>query len=152
MAAPTTFTHPVLNVFALIRQIDDGVREQVAECLPEGLNVQQYELLRLLDISGEGQNPDQIAQRQHLPKSIVEATLQELVAAGFVTVDAASARVWATPAGKAAYVAAVAALRPKMERLREAFTLEEFRDAQPFLKALQTWFAERDWADRPERP
>jgi len=149
MASHTTFTHPVLNVFAMIRQIDDGVREQVAECLPQGLNVQQYELLRLLDISGEGQSPEQIAQRQHLPRSIVDAVVQELVDAGFVAVDAAPQRVWATPAGKEAYVAAVAALRPKMERLREAFTLEEFRDAQPFLKALQTWFTERDWADRP---
>lgn len=152
MASNTTFTHPVLNVFAMIRLIDDGVREQVAECLPEGLNVQQYELLRLLDIRGEGQSPDQIAQRQHLPRSVVDATLQELIAAGYIRMESAPARIWATEAGKEAYVAAVAALRPKMERLREAFTLEEFRDALPFLKALQTWFAERDWADRPERP
>lgn len=148
MAANTTFTHPVLNVFALIRQIDDGVREQVAECLPPGLNVQQYELLRLLDISGEGQTPEQVAQRLHLPKSVVVATLQDLAAAGLVAIDRQPERIWATAQGKEAYVAAVAALRPKMERLREAFTLEEFRDAQPFLKALQTWFAERDWADR----
>jgi len=148
MAAHTTFTHPVLNVFALIRQIDDGVREQVAECLPPGLNVQQYELLRLLDIRGEGQTAEQVAQRLHLPKSIVDVTLKELAAGGLVTIDGRPERIWATDSGKEAYVAAVAALRPKMERLREAFTLQEFRDAQPFLKALQTWFAERDWADR----
>ena len=151
MASNTTFTHPVLNVFAMIRQIDHGVREQVAECLPEGLNVRQYELLRLLDISGEGQSPDQLAQRLHLPPSFLSSTLQDLVAAGFARIDPDAGQgeqVWATPEGKDAYVAAVAALRPKMERLREAFTLEEFREAQPFLKALQTWFEERDWADR----
>lgn len=151
MASNTTFTHPVLNVFALIRQIDDGVREQMAECLPEGLNVRQYELLRLLDISGEGQSPEQIAQRLHLPVSFVTSTLNDLVAAGFARIDQGAGdgeQVWATTEGKEAYVAGVAAMRPKMERLREAFTLEEFREAMPFLKALQTWFAERDWADR----
>jgi hypothetical protein len=151
MASNTTFNHPVLNVFAMIRQIDDGVRQQVAECLPEGLNVRQYELLRLLDLSGEGQSPDQLAQRLHLPLSFVASTLQDLAAAGFARLDSAAGhgeQVWATEEGKEAYVAAVAAIKPKMERLREAFTLEEFREALPFLKALQTWFAERDWADR----
>ena len=50
-----------------------------------------------------------------------------------------------TPAGLDVYTRARNAIRPQMDKLREAFTLNEFREALPFLKALQTWFAQRDW-------
>lgn len=141
----------VLQVFGTIRRIDEGVREQIAESLPEGLSVSQYELMRLLDLKGDGLTPAEIAQTLHLPKSGVTAILQRLEASGFVRVepcteDGRRKRVWITPAGSEIYVEAVGAIRPKMEKLREAFTMDEFRDALPFLKALQTWFAQRDWA------
>ena len=141
----------VLQVFSMIRLIDDGVREQIAECLPEELSVPQYELMRLLDMRGDGLTPAEIAQSLHTPKSGVTATLQRLEASGFIRVDPCPEdgrrkRVWITEQGREIYVNAVAAIRPKMEKLREAFTMDEFRDALPFLKALQTWFAQRDWA------
>lgn len=144
--------NPVLQTFALIRQIDNGVRDQIAECLPEGLNVSQYETLRLFDLKGDGLAPAEIAQSLHLPKSVVTSILQHLEASGFVRIepcpqDGRRKQAWITAAGRDIYVASVAAIRPKMEKLREAFTLDEFREALPFLRALQTWFAERDWAE-----
>ena len=143
--------NPVLQTFTMIRRIDDGVRDQIAECLPEGLNVSQYEALRLFDLKGDGLTPAELAQGLHLPKSVVTSILQHLEANGYVRVepwpdDGRRKQAWITPAGREVYVGAVAAIRPKMEKLREAFTMQEFRDALPFLRALQTWFAERDWA------
>jgi DNA-binding MarR family transcriptional regulator len=82
---------------------------------------------------------------------VVTSILQHLEASGFVRIepwpeDGRRKQVWITPAGREIYLAALDAIRPKMEKLREAFTMDEFRDALPFLRALQTWFAERDWA------
>lgn len=143
--------NPVLQVFGLIRLIDNGVRDQIAESLPEGLNVSQYEVMRLFDLKGDGMTPAEIAQTLNAPKSGVTAILQRLEASGFVRVepspeDGRKKRVWITDEGRAIYVKAVGAIRPKMEKLREAFTMDEFREALPFLRALKTWFAERDWA------
>lgn len=143
--------NPVLQTFAMIRMIDNGVRDQIAESLPEGLNVSQYEALRLFDLKGDGLAPADIAKSLHLPKSGVTAILQHLEASGYIRIepcpeDGRRKQAWITPAGREIYVAAVAAIRPKMEKLREAFTMDEFRAALPFLRALQTWFAERDWA------
>jgi len=143
--------NPVLQVFGMIRLIDNGVRDQIAESLPDGLSVSQYEMLRLFDLKGDGMTPAEIAQTLHAPKSGVTAILQRLEANGFIRVepcpdDGRRKRVWITPEGREIYVKAVGAIRPKMDKLREAFTMEEFREALPFLRALQTWFAERDWA------
>lgn len=144
--------HPVLQVFSLIRLVDNGVREQLAECLPPDLGVPQFELLRFLDLRGDGVTPAEIAQAMHIPKSGVTAILQRLEASGVLRLEPCSddgrkKLVWMTPVGREVYAEALASIRPKMEKLREAFTLEEFREALPFLKALQTWFTERDWAE-----
>ena len=143
--------NPVLQTFAMIRRIDNGVRDQIAESLPAAINVSQYELMRLFDLKGNGLTPAEIAQSLQTPKSGVTALLQRLEASGFVRIepcpeDGRKKQVWITPEGQEIYIAAVAAIRPKMEKLREAFTMDEFREALPFLRALQTWFAERDWA------
>jgi DNA-binding MarR family transcriptional regulator len=143
--------HPVLQVFANIRLIHEGVRDAIAESLPEGLTVPQYEVLRLIDFRGDGISPAEISETLHIPKSGLTNTLQRLEANGYVRVepcaeDGRKKRVWLTPAGREAFVDALAGIRPKMDHLREAFTLEEFREALPFLKALRAWFQEKDWA------
>jgi DNA-binding MarR family transcriptional regulator len=143
--------HPVLQVFANIRLIDEEVRDAIAGCLPEGLSVPQYEVLRLIDFRGEGQTPAEIAETLHIPKSGLTNTLQRLEANGYARIepcaeDGRKKRVWMTPAGRQAYADALEGIRPKMEHLREAFTLDEFREALPFLKALRAWFKEKDWA------
>jgi DNA-binding MarR family transcriptional regulator len=143
--------HPILQVFSMIRLIDNGVRDQIAESLPDGLTVPQFEVMRLLDLRGDGQTPAEIAQALNINKSGLTTTLQRLESGGFVRIepcpeDGRRKRVWITPAGRETYVLVIAAIRPRMGKLREAFTLDEFREAYPFLRALQTWFAERDWA------
>ena len=40
----------------------------------------------------------------------------------------------------------MAAIRPRMESLRDGFTQKEFREVLPFLKALRTWLGEMQQA------
>jgi DNA-binding MarR family transcriptional regulator len=143
--------HPVIQVFDDIRRIDEEVREAISEVLPAGLTLPQYGVLRLIDDVGDGLTPAEIAQALNAPKSGVTAVLQRLEANGFARIepcpeDGRKKRVWMTPAGRASYAEALAGIRPRMSHLREAFTVEEFREALPFLKALRAWFEQRDWA------
>ena len=143
--------HPVVQIFSEIRGIDDGVRDAIAESLPEGLTIGGYEVLRQMDVRGDGAGPAELAQALHTTKSGMTSTLQRLEAEGFVRIepcpnDGRKKRVWFTQKGHEAFAAAVEGIRPKMEHLREAFTMDEFRAALPFLKALHAWFVQRDWA------
>jgi len=152
--AAQALDHPVIQVFAHIRMIDDDVRDATAESLPEGLTVPQFEVLRLIDFRGDGLTPADIAQSLHAPKSGLTNTLQRLEAGGLARIEPCSQdgrkkRVWLTPAGRAAYARALDVIRPKMSHLREALTVDEFRAALPFLKALHAWFQEKDWALAP---
>jgi DNA-binding MarR family transcriptional regulator len=149
--AAQPYDHPVLQVFVTIRRIDDGVREALAELLPDGVTVPQFEVLRLIDLRGDGLSPAEIAQALHAPKSGLTVTLQRLEAAGFIAVephpeDRRKKRVRLTTAGRGTYARSIVGIRPHMDHLREAFTLGEFREVLPFLKALDAWFEERDWA------
>jgi hypothetical protein len=47
-----------------------------------------------------------------------------------------------TAGGREAYNRALAAIRPKVEKLRDGFTKKEFREALPFLRALRVWLSE----------
>ena len=58
------------------------------------------------------------------------------------TADRRRKRVRMTGAGREAYHRSMAAIRPKVEKLREGFTQKEFREALPFLRALRIWMSE----------
>jgi DNA-binding MarR family transcriptional regulator len=137
--------HPVVAVFDYMGRIDNHVRANVTEHLPPGVTYAQYEVLRLLDTRRDGQTPAEIARALDSPKSALTNTLQRLEAAGYIRAepcgeDGRKKRVWTTPAGREVYTRAVAGVRPRMDRLREAFTWDEFREVLPFLKALDAWF------------
>jgi DNA-binding MarR family transcriptional regulator len=142
--------HPAVQVFDAIRQIDNEVRAAITEALAEGLTFPQYEVLDLLDRRGDGLTPAEIARAVHAAKSGLTNTLQRLEEGGLIRVepcaeDGRKKRVSLTPAGRSAYMRTLAGLRPKMEHLREAITLDEFREVLPFLKALRAWFDEKAW-------
>ena len=48
-----------------------------------------------------------------------------------------------TPGGREAYTRSMAAIRPKVEKLRDGFTQKEFREVLPFLRALRIWMTEQ---------
>jgi len=75
-------------------------------------------------------------------------TLQRLEAVKLIVVvqcevDRRKKRVRLTTAGREAYARSMAAIRPKVEKLRDGFTQKEFREALPFLRALRVWMTEQ---------
>ena len=88
---------------------------------------------------------------------VLTNTLQRLEGRGLISVtgdptDARRKKVSITEDGYKAYNACVAALRPMMESMREAFTQDEFQDALPFLNALRVWLVETRNEIRSARP
>jgi DNA-binding MarR family transcriptional regulator len=140
---------PDVQVFDEIRYIEHLVRTAITRRLPVGLTYPQFEVMNLLARRGDGVTPVAIARALQMTKSGLTNTLQRLVARKLIEVencqnDGRKKRVWLTAAGRGAYGQAMAALRPKMENLRDGFTAKEFREALPFLRALRTWLSERD--------
>ena len=139
--------HAEVQVFDEISRIDQGVRAVVGRVLPVGLSYPQFEVLNLLARRGEDQTPAQIAVALQMTPGAITNTLQRLEAASLVSVEPCRAdrrkkRVRMTPSGRETYQRAIAAIRPKMSNLREAFTQNEFQEALPFLRALRAWMAE----------
>ncbi len=139
--------HPEIQVFDEISEIEHHVRMAISRALPVGLTYPQYEVLNLIARRGEDLTPNAIATALRMTPGAITNTLQRLEATGLITVEVCGAdrrkkRVGLTPGGREAYNRAMAAIRPKAERLRDGFTQREFRDALPFLRALRVWMSE----------
>ena len=140
---------PDVQVFDEIRYIEHLVRTAITRKLPVGLNYPQFEVLNLLSRRGDGSTPVEIAHALQMTKSGLTNTLQRLCARKLIELEDCAAdrrkkRVWLTPAGRQAYLQAMANIRPQIEQLREGFTAREFQDALPFLRALRAWLSEKD--------
>jgi DNA-binding MarR family transcriptional regulator len=136
--------HPDVQVFDEIRYIEHLVRTTISRRLPVGLTYPQFEVMNHLSRRGDGVSPISIAQALQMTKNGLTNTLQRLHARALIRVehcesDGRRKRIWLTPEGRAAYAQCMAAIRPRMESLRDGFTQKEFREALPFLKALRSW-------------
>jgi DNA-binding MarR family transcriptional regulator len=139
--------HPEVQVFDEISLIEHGVRMAITRALPVGLTYPQYEVLNLIARRGDDLTPAQISDALKMTPGAITNTLQRLEATALVSVepcrtDRRRKRVRLTPHGREAYNRSMAAIRPKVEKLREGFTQKEFRDALPFLRALRIWMTE----------
>jgi DNA-binding MarR family transcriptional regulator len=139
--------HPEVQVFDEISLIEHAVRTSISRALPVGLTYPQYEVLNLIARRGEDLSPNAIAMALRMTPGAITNTLQRLEATGLVTVgvcetDRRRKRVHMTSGGREAYNRALAAIRPKVEKLRDGFTQKEFREALPFLRALRVWLSE----------
>ena len=88
-----------------------------------------------------------IATSLNMTPGAITNTLQRLEAVKLIVVvqcevDRRKKRVRMTQAGREAYGRSMAAIRPKVEKLRDGFTQKEFREALPFLRALRIWMTE----------
>ena len=140
--------HPEVQVFDEISMIEHGVRTAISRSLPVGLTYPQYEVLNLIARRGEDLTPAFIATSLKMTPGAITNTLQRLEATKLITVEPCGAdrrrkRVRLTAAGREAYARSMAAIRPKVERLRDGFTQKEFREALPFLRALRVWMTEQ---------
>jgi DNA-binding MarR family transcriptional regulator len=140
--------HPEVQVFDEISMIEHGVRTAISRALPVGLTYPQYEVLNLIARRGEDLTPAVIAGALKMTPGAITNTLQRLEATRLIVVgpcaaDGRKKRVRLTPEGREAYHRSMAAIRPKVERLRDGFTQKEFREALPFLRALRVWMTEQ---------
>jgi DNA-binding MarR family transcriptional regulator len=139
--------HPEVQVFDEISLIEHGVRTAISRALPVGLSYPQYEVLNLIARRGDDLTPAAIADALRMTPGAITNTLQRLEGAQLVSVEPCAAdrrkkRVRMTEKGREAYNRSMAAIRPKVEKLREGFTQKEFREALPFLRALRVWMSE----------
>ena len=140
--------HPEVQVFDEISMIEHGVRTAISRALPVGLTYPQYEVLNLIARRGEDITPAFIATSLKMTPGAITNTLQRLEATQLITVDICEKdrrrkRVRLTPGGREAYTRSMAAIRPKVEKLRDGFTQKEFREVLPFLRALRIWMTEQ---------
>ena len=105
-------------------------------------------MLNLIVRRGEDLTPIVIAGSLKMTPGAITNTLQRLEATRLIVVapcaiDRRKKRVRLTPEGREAYGRSMAAIRPKVEKLRDGFTQKEFREALPFLRALRGWMTEQ---------
>ncbi len=139
--------HPEVQVFDEISLIEHGVRMAISRALPVGLSYPQYEVLNLIARRGDDLTPAAISEALRMTPGAITNTLQRLEGAQLVSVEPCMAdrrkkRVRMTDKGREAYNRSMAAIRPKVEKLREGFTQKEFREALPFLRALRVWMSD----------
>ncbi len=139
--------HPEVQVFDEISMIEHGVRMSISRSLPVGLTYPQYEVLNLIAPRREDLSPAVIAQALKMTPGAITNTLQRLEATQLISVEASETdrrkkHVRLTAGGREAYARSMAAIRPKVEKLREGFTQKEFREALPFLRALRVWMTD----------
>ena len=140
--------HPEVQVFDEISLIEHGVRMAISRALPVGLTYPQYEVLNLIARRGDDLSPAFISNSLKMTPGAITNTLQRLEAVKLIVVeqcetDRRKKHVRMTPAGREAYVRSMAAIRPKVEKLRDGFTQKEFREALPFLRALRVWMTDQ---------
>ena len=138
---------PDVEVFAEIGIIDQLATTRIDRLLPDSLTSAQFSVLNHLAVHGREETPASLADIFLVTKGAMTNTLQRLEGRDLISVtgdptDARRKKVSITEEGHKAYNDCVAALRPMMESMREAFTQDEFQDALPFLNALRVWLVE----------
>jgi DNA-binding MarR family transcriptional regulator len=133
--------------FAEIDRIQRLAAQRLERALPESLSATGLEVLNRLAITAQPPTPQTLSRALRLSKAAMTHTLQKLERQGLVTMttdpsDARRKQVTLTEPGVAAHRAAIAAIRPRIETIREAFGAHEFEGALPFLVRLSAWLAE----------
>jgi len=134
----------VLTEIGIISQLTNAMLERD---LPAGMSAAQFGVLSHFMRRGGEDSPARLAAAFQVTKGAMTNTLQRLEAQGFVLIvgdpeDGRRKRVSLTPAGAAAYQAAVLAVGPRISQMRGAFTDAEFTAALPFLRALRMYLDE----------
>jgi DNA-binding MarR family transcriptional regulator len=133
--------------FAQIDAIERLAAQRLERALPATMSATGLEVLNRLAIATQPPTPQSLARALLLSKAAMTHTLQKLERQGLVTMsvdpgDARRKHVALTEPGVAMHRAALAAVRPRIETIREAFGAHEFEGALPFLARLSAWLAE----------
>lgn len=137
---------PDVAFFARIAAIERLAGQRLERALDDGLSSAGLAVLERLAGASTPPTPLELAAALRLSKPAMTHTLQRLEARGLISLapDAADGRmkrVALTEAGIAARRTALAAVRPRIEAVRQAFDAAEFAAALPFLERLAAWLA-----------
>jgi DNA-binding MarR family transcriptional regulator len=132
--------------FACLEAVERLHAQQLEKALGDDLSAAEFAALGHLKTWGGAPTPRELALEFRLSKAAMSHTLSRLGGRGLVelsvdTQDRRKKRVRLTPAGEAAWKAGMAALRPKMEAVRNAFESADFEAALPFLERLLGWLS-----------
>ena len=132
--------------FARVGAIERLAALRVERALAEGLSTAGLAVLERLAAAPRSPTPVELAAALRLSKPAMTHTLQRLEAGGLLTLasdaaDGRKKRVAITAAGVEARRAALAAVRPRIEAVRQAFDAAEFTAALPFLERMAAWLA-----------
>jgi DNA-binding MarR family transcriptional regulator len=132
--------------FARVAAIERLAAQRLERALDAGLSSAGLVVLERLASAAEPPTPLQLAAALQLSKPAITHTLQRLEARGCVALradatDRRMKRVAITPAGLAVRRAALDAVRPRIEAVRQAFDAAQFAAALPFLQRLSAWLA-----------
>ncbi len=137
---------PDVAFFARVGAIERLAGQRLERALDQGLSSAGLAVLERLAAAPAPPTPLELAAGLRLSKPAMTHTLQRLQGRGLVSIsgdtrDGRRKRVAITETGVAARRAALAAVRPRIEAVREAFDPAEFAAALPFLERLATWLA-----------
>ena len=132
--------------FARIGQVERLAALRLERALEGGLSSAGLAVLERLAAAPTPPTPVELAAALRLSKPAMTHMLQRLEEGGLVTLapDAADGRrkrVAITGAGVETRRAALAAVRPRIEAVRQAFDASEFAAALPFLERMAAWLA-----------
>ena len=138
------------EVFRYFTEI--GILYQLAttlleRALPNGLKISHFAVLNhFARLEGES-TPAALARAHQVTKGAMTNTLQKLEARGYINIrpddsDGRVKKVSITPNGLAARNVALQALAPQFGTLENAFGLDAFRDAMPFMRELRDYLSE----------
>jgi len=132
--------------FARVAAIERLASQRLDRALGDGLSAAGLAVLERLASAPSPPTPRQLAVALRVSKPAITHTLQRLEARGLIALgadaaDGRSKRVEITAAGLTARRAALDAVRPRIEAVRQAFDAAEFAAAVPFLDRLAAWLA-----------
>jgi DNA-binding MarR family transcriptional regulator len=137
---------PDVAFFARVGMVERLAGQRLERALDEGLSSAGLAVLERVAVAASPPTPLELAAALRLSKPAMTHTLQRLEARGLVAICADAAdgrmkRVAITAAGAEARRAALTAVRPRIEAVRQAFDAAEFAAALPFLERLAAWLA-----------
>jgi DNA-binding MarR family transcriptional regulator len=129
-------------LFSELFMADQLARGRVTRVLPKGMELSHFSVLNLLARTAGEKTPAELARAFHVTRGAMTNTLARLEWAGHVHIrpdwdDARRKFVSISPAGRAAYDAALAAIAPMLADLVRSVGEARVRAALPVLRDLR---------------
>lgn len=130
-----------IALFSELLVADQLARARLSRALPKGMELSHFSVLNQLVRVGE-RSPARLARTFHVTRGAMTNTLAKLEAAGHVHIrpdwdDARRKIVTISPAGRSAWVAALAAITPILGDVSGDLGPDRIRAALPVLRALR---------------